>query len=113
MNEPIEVNHDDIESGMWNATWDVCFDSTWVGASIYRAAADCESDALDEVIDWLEVHDKEMLRGLVIDPDTFEGMSEKDAENISFSGNHGYPLQTGLDISITLVKKHRYSYGYY
>lgn len=47
--ESVLVNLEDINSKMWSATWDVFLDDR-----SYMVAADCESDALDEVIDWLE-----------------------------------------------------------
>lgn len=47
--ESIFVNLEDINSKMWSAVYDVFLDDR-----SYMVAADCESDALDEVIDWLE-----------------------------------------------------------
>jgi hypothetical protein len=107
MSEVIEVNPDGIQSGMWNATWEVGFGHTLYYGHFYHAAADCESDALDEVIDYLEREDEETLGELVIDPDTYVDMSEEKASNIVYAGNRGYPLQLDLEISIRLVKRHR------
>lgn len=107
------VNRGDIESGMWNATWEVCFDPVWHGAIAYRAAADCESDALDEVIDWLEANDPATLATVVLLDEDFLNLSDHMQENIEYAGNHGHPLHPEIEISVTLVKTHRYMYGYY
>jgi hypothetical protein len=109
MTEPIEVNADDIATYMWRATWEVyfCSDSyRFQPDQTYRAAADCESDAIDEVIDWLEKNDPELLEELVLPSFAWNELSDAELDNLEYGGNHGHPLDPNIEISVTLVKRH-------
>ena len=104
-NNKVIVNQDDIDSGMWNTVWKVRFDMT-----TFIVAADCESDALDEISDFLEWNAPQYFsQGLVYVPP--EAPDDDELEDADHIGNYGYIVRDGVLDGITFTRVKRSFYA--
>ena len=82
------VNPDDIKESFWNSTYLI-----WVTAQgiLFLVNADCEQDAIDEMIDYIE---SMKWDGLLLDYNDSDDMEMIESGDYICGGNHGRYLST-------------------
>jgi hypothetical protein len=82
----IYPNRSDYDEGFWAKRYQI--DLCAIGTITFRIAADCEQDAIDEMVDWIEANRPGLLMSRKEEDEEREHGTAETIEEYVYGGNH-------------------------